>query len=85
MTSCAIENLQNALEAFPRVNVAHTPTPLDPADQLGRRLGLALHFKRDDAKTAGRLAGDRIIFLHTGGQPGLFAYGEAILDEVTPQ
>ena len=40
--------LIEALDRFPRVDVAHTPTPLDPAHVLGDRLGISLHIKRDD-------------------------------------
>ena len=40
--------LNAALAEFPRVDVAHTPTPLDAADNLGNRLGLSLFIKRDD-------------------------------------
>ncbi|MEM8812031.1 MAG: D-cysteine desulfhydrase family protein [Pseudomonadota bacterium] len=30
------------------------------------------------AKEAGRLKGDRVVFLHTGGQPALFAYADQL-------
>lgn len=40
--------LTEALGRFPRVDVAHTPTPLDSATNLGGHLGLRLHVKRDD-------------------------------------
>lgn len=40
--------LSEALARFPRVDVAHTPTPLDVAGNLGNHLGLHLHVKRDD-------------------------------------
>lgn len=32
-----------------RIELAHLPTPLEPAPALGRRLGIDLHIKRDDA------------------------------------
>jgi D-cysteine desulfhydrase family pyridoxal phosphate-dependent enzyme len=36
------------LEAFPRVPLAHTPTPLERAPNLGARWGINLYIKRDD-------------------------------------
>lgn len=38
----------NALDAFPRVKLGHSPTPLDRAPMLGRELGIDLYIKRDD-------------------------------------
>ena len=44
-----LENeLNEALAGFPRVDVAHVPTPLDLAENLGSHLGISLHIKRDD-------------------------------------
>jgi len=37
------------LARFPRVRLAHLPTPLEPAPRLGEALGLRLFVKRDDA------------------------------------
>lgn len=37
------------MQELPRIELAHLPTPLDPAPALGRRLGIDLHIKRDDA------------------------------------
>lgn len=42
------ESLARALDRFPFVSVAHVPTPLEPMGNLGDRLGLDLHVKRDD-------------------------------------
>ena len=36
------------IDRFPRVALAHTPTPLDPAPHLGAALGIELWIKRDD-------------------------------------
>jgi len=36
------------LEEFPRVPLAHTPTPLEEAPNLGARWGVNLYIKRDD-------------------------------------
>ena len=33
---------------FPRARLGHTPTPLDPAPNLGGALGIDLWIKRDD-------------------------------------
>jgi L-cysteate sulfo-lyase len=42
--------LMRALDALPRVRVAHLPTPLDRCDRLGEHLsGIRLSVKRDDA------------------------------------
>jgi len=38
----------DALEAFPRVKLGHSPTPLDAAPALGGELGVDLFIKRDD-------------------------------------
>lgn len=38
----------HALDAFPRVKLGHSPTPLDRAPALGRELGIDLYVKRDD-------------------------------------
>ncbi len=48
MSVCDPETLTSILDRFPRVSVAHVPTPLEPMGNLGRRLGLDLHVKRDD-------------------------------------
>ncbi len=37
-----------ALDNFPRASLSHCPTPIDPAPNLGRHLGIDLHIKRDD-------------------------------------
>jgi len=44
----SIELLTRTLDRFPRVEVAHTPTPLESLENLGGDLGLALFAKRDD-------------------------------------
>ncbi len=44
----ASKDLLAALARFPRVTVAHVPTPLEPMINLGSDLGLALSVKRDD-------------------------------------
>ena len=36
------------IDRFPRVGLGHMPTPLDPAPNLGRSLGIELWIKRDD-------------------------------------
>ncbi len=46
-------DLEQALDRFPRVDVAHLPTPLEPLGTLGDRLGLRLHVKRDDCTGLG--------------------------------
>ncbi|WP_298125097.1 D-cysteine desulfhydrase [Brevundimonas sp.] len=37
------------LARFPRVRLAHLPTPLEPLPRLGEKLGIDLWIKRDDA------------------------------------
>ena len=37
-----------ALDNYPRALLGHCPTPIDPAPNLGRSLGIDLHIKRDD-------------------------------------
>src|SRR5690554_5876086 len=37
------------LSRFPRVRLAHLPTPLEPAPRLSEALGVDLWVKRDDA------------------------------------
>jgi 1-aminocyclopropane-1-carboxylate deaminase/D-cysteine desulfhydrase-like pyridoxal-dependent ACC family enzyme len=40
--------LLESLSRFPRIPIAHTPTPIEPLVNLGSDLGLSLHVKRDD-------------------------------------
>ena len=35
-------------DSFPRAVLGHTPTPIDSALRLGRKMGVTLHVKRDD-------------------------------------
>ena len=42
------QELASALDRFPRVAVAQTPTVIEPLANLGRQLGIALSIKRDD-------------------------------------
>ena len=44
---------------FPRVRLGHTPTPLDPAPNLGAALGIDLWIKRDDC-TGLALGGNKV-------------------------
>lgn len=37
-----------ALEAYPRLEFVHAPTPLEPLERLSRRYGTSLFIKRDD-------------------------------------
>ncbi|WP_127113746.1 D-cysteine desulfhydrase family protein [Shimia sediminis] len=41
------------LAGFPRVRMGHLPTPLEPMNNLGRRLGCDLWVKRDDCTGVG--------------------------------
>jgi D-cysteine desulfhydrase len=43
----------------PRLDLAHTPTPLEPLQRLSKMFGVALHIKRDDLTGAG-LSGNKI-------------------------
>lgn len=40
--------LAAAVDRFPRVRIANTPTPIEPLPHLGADLGIALSVKRDD-------------------------------------
>ena len=42
------QELAGALDRFPRVAVAQTPTVIEPLANLGRQLGITLSIKRDD-------------------------------------
>lgn len=42
------ETLTAAVDRFPRVIVANTPTPIEKFDNLGSDLGISLYAKRDD-------------------------------------
>lgn len=42
------EALTTILKRFPRIALAHTPTPIDRLSNLGADLGISLHIKRDD-------------------------------------
>ena len=54
---------------FPRVRLGHTPTPLEPAPNLGAALGIDLWIKRDDC-TGLALGGNKVRQLE-------FHFGEA--------
>lgn len=45
--------LISAVDRYPRVVVAHTPTPIEALDNLGSDLGISLHVKRDDCTGTG--------------------------------
>ena len=47
------------IDAFPRIRLGHTPTPLDPAPNLGAALGIELWVKRDDC-TGLALGGNKV-------------------------
>ncbi len=36
------------LSRFPRLHLAHLPTPLEPMERLSRELGIEIWIKRDD-------------------------------------
>ena len=78
-------------DGFPRVDLCHLPTPLEPLPRLSAELGgPAIWAKRDDC--TGLAMGDNkvrqlefyigdavacgVVFLHTGGAPALFGYPE---------
>jgi len=42
------DELVAAVERFPRVHIAHTPTPIEHLSNLGADLGISLFVKRDD-------------------------------------
>lgn len=44
----ASEIVKNVIGGFPRRNLAHLPTPLQPLNELSRELGINLWVKRDD-------------------------------------
>ena len=48
MNPTRLKTLAEKLARFPRVDVAHAPTPLEPMTNLGGDLGLSLFVKRDD-------------------------------------
>ena len=54
---------------FPRARLGHTPTPLDPAPNLGAALGIDLWIKREDC-TGLALGGNKVRQLE-------FHFGEA--------
>ena len=45
--------LFHRLTRFPRVHLAHTPTPVEAMSTLGAELGISLHVKRDDCTGIG--------------------------------
>ena len=59
----------DAIAGFPRVALGHTPTPLDPAPNLGAALGIELWVKRDDC-TGLAMGGNKVRQLE-------FHFGEA--------
>ena len=59
---------------FPRVRLAHSPTPMDGAPNPGRGLGYLIAAE----EVAGQAAASRVLFLHTGGLPAVFAYADQL-------
>ncbi len=60
------------LSRFPRVNLCHQPTPLEPLPNLGKGMaGLIGMIRNGRFKKT-----ENVVFLHTGGAAALFAYGE---------
>lgn len=47
------DSLRANLAGFPRVHLAHTPTPVEALANLGADLGISLHVKRDDCTGIG--------------------------------
>lgn len=44
----AVQKAQDYLKKFPRVKLAHLPTPLEYCSNLSKELGVELYIKRDD-------------------------------------
>lgn len=44
----AVQRAQDYLKKFPRVKLAHLPTPLEYCSNLSKELGVELYIKRDD-------------------------------------
>ena len=55
------------LGRFPRVRLGHLPTPLEPMARLSAHLGGPKRWIKRGDKDA------HIVFIHAGGQVGLFA------------
>jgi len=64
------EALTTVLQRFPRVALAHTPTPIEDLSNLGADLGISLHVKRDDCTGVG-FGGNKVRQLE-------FYFGEAL-------
>jgi len=43
-----LQSLKQKIASFPRVELAHLPTPLEKMESLSSRYGINLFFKRDD-------------------------------------
>ncbi len=52
-------DLEAALSKFPRVQMGHFPTPLEPMQNLGRKFGFDLWVKRDDCTGVG-MGGNKV-------------------------
>ncbi len=61
MNPCSKNEYMKKIESLgpPRVQLAHTPTPLEPLRRLGQDLNVELFIKRDDL-TGGALTGNKV-------------------------
>jgi len=71
MLKSPLNDLEARLARFRRLGLAHLPTPLEHMTRLSAHLIALIR--------AGRWPADSdVVFIHTGGTPALFAYGETL-------
>ena len=90
-TVLSVEEIRDRIGRLPRLRLAVLPTPLQSCSRLSAEVGVDVWVKRDDLTglafaamldhtATGRVRrGESIVFLHTGGQPALFAYDKEVL------
>lgn len=71
-----LDELEHAIGRFPRRRIGFYPTPLHKAENISRRYGVDIYFKREDMAGPGTISGSKV-------RPAEFIIGEALEQGVT--
>jgi 1-aminocyclopropane-1-carboxylate deaminase/D-cysteine desulfhydrase-like pyridoxal-dependent ACC family enzyme len=71
-----LDELEHAIGRFPRRRIGFYPTPLHKAENISRRYGVEIYFKREDMAGPGTISGSKV-------RPAEFIIGEALEQGVT--
>ncbi|QRM32930.1 1-aminocyclopropane-1-carboxylate deaminase/D-cysteine desulfhydrase [Microvirga sp. VF16] len=71
-----LDEIECAIERFPRRRIGFYPTPLHKAENISRKYGVDIYFKREDMAGPGTISGSKV-------RPAEFIIGEALEQGVT--